>query len=208
MLDGTAAAAVAWAADAQQILTSSVSDQLRVQQFPAGRRSSSLTGNWLLAIPSDAQRREAAYDFVTWATSRDVMKTSALLGVPPVRSSLFNDRQLVTRYGWLPDVQEGLEQAFARPRTPGWNIVEGILACALTSSLQRAEALPAAGDRAEMMPALHEIARDELDYHAALIEDVMEEWGFYRGAAYYQDNPDARPLGDPRQEWTCGEEAR
>ena len=208
MLDGTAAAAVAWAADAQQILTSSVSDQLRVLQFPGGRRSSSLTGNWLLGIASDAQQPEAAYDFVTWATSRDIMKTSALLGVPPVRVSLFNDRQLLSRYPWLPDVQDGLDGAFARPRIPSWNIIEGMLACALSSGLQRAEALSLAEGRAELGPAILEIAREELAYHSGLIERQMEEWGFYRGASYYVENPDARVAGDPRHEWACGDEAR
>ncbi|MEX2374224.1 MAG: hypothetical protein WD942_01390, partial [Dehalococcoidia bacterium] len=208
MLDGTATAAVAWAADAQQILTSSVSDQLRVRRFPEGRRSSSLTGNWLLGIASDAQRPEAAYDFITWATSRDIMKTSALLGVPPARVSLFNDRQLLSRYPWLPDVQEGLDGAFARPRIPSWNIIEGILACAVSSGLQRAEVLRASQDGVDMDSALLEIAQEELAYHAALIEVQMEEWGFYRGTDYYLANPDALVSGDPRHEWACGDESR
>jgi multiple sugar transport system substrate-binding protein len=202
MLDGTAAAAVGWAADAQQILTSSVSDQLRVQRFPPGRRSSSLTGNWLLAIPSDASRPEAAYDFIVWATSRDVMKTSALLGVPPVRPSLFNDRQLVTRYSWLPDVEIALENAFARPRIPAWNIVEGILACAVAGSLERAGELPSE-DAEGRAAGLRAIAVDELNRAADLIEGVMEEWGYYRDPAEYAADPSLRLAGDPRHEWDC-----
>ncbi len=179
-----------------------------MQQFPPGRRASALTGNWLLGIPTDAERPEAAYDFITWATSRDVMKTSALLGVPPARLSLFNDRQLVSRYNWLPDVEVALEQAFARPRIPSWNIVEGMLACAISAGLQRAEGLPNDQSAEERSAALLEIAREELLYHAALIENQMEEWGFYLGSDYYVANPDARVGGDPRTEWTCGEEAR
>lgn len=220
MLDGTAAAAVGWAADAQQILTSSVSDQLRVTLFPAGRRTSTITGNWLLAIPQDAAQRDAAYAFITWATSQDIMKTSALLGVPPARESLFNDRELVSKYSWLPEVAVALENAYARPRVPAWDVVEGILGCALDRGLVRAAAVDrnALGDSAlapdatpegvttdplALDPAFVEIAREELTRAAAEIEGVMEGWGFYEDPAYFADNPEARLTGDPRDEWDC-----
>ena len=230
MLDGTAAAAVGWAADAQQILTSSVSDQLRVTLFPEGRRSSTITGNWLLAIPEDAVQKDAAYNFITWATSRDIMKTSALLGVPPARQSLFNDRELVSRYSWLPEVETALENAYARPRVPAWDVVEGIIGCALDRSLIRAAAVErteiapsevlatsvsdaaadagAAGEPVlanALDPAFVEIAREELARAAGEIEGVMEGWGFYRDGAYYASDAQRRIEGDPRDEWTCGE---
>jgi len=223
MLDGTASAAIGWAADAQQILTSSVSDQLRVSLFPSGRRSSTITGNWLLAIPDDAAQRDAAYAFITWATSRDIMKTSALLGVPPARESLFTDRELVSKYEWLPQVEIALENAYARPRIPAWDVVEGILACALDRGLVRAAAVENA-DRIAVLapdaiaegvtlatlaldPAFVEIAREELFQAATEIEQVMEGWGFYRGQGYYIENPDARITGDPRDEWDDCESA-
>ncbi len=201
MLDGTASATVAWAADAQQILTSSVSDQLRVAQFPVGRRSSSLTGNWLLAIPADAEQPEAAYNFLTWATSRDIMKTSALLGVPPARESLFNDRELVARYPWLPDVEVALGNAFPRPRIPAWDVVEGIIGCALDDGLIRAAEVPRdAEDAPEQISA---ISREALQQAARDIERVMGEWGYYRDGSDWND-PTARIAGDPRDEWVCG----
>ncbi|MCB9482393.1 MAG: extracellular solute-binding protein [Dehalococcoidia bacterium] len=219
MLDGTAAAAVGWAADAQQILTSSVSDQLRVTLFPAGRRSSTITGNWLLAIPDDSAQPEAAYDFITWATSQDIMKTSALLGVPPARESLFNDRELVKRYSWLPEVEVALQNSFARPRIPAWDVVEGIIGCALDRGLIRAadvksSAAPAVLDAdsdastdatgvSAINPVYVDIAQEELDRAATEIEGVMEEWGFYQGSGYYADHPGEHLLGDPRDEWTC-----
>lgn len=227
MLDGTASAAVGWAADAQLILTSSVSDQLQVAAFPTGRRSSTITGNWLLAIPQDAAQAEAAYAFLTWATSRDIMKTSALLGVPPTRESLFNDRELVSLYSWLPDVKGALENSFARPRIPAWDVVEGIIGCALDRGLVRAAeverplaasvlAEDAAADPAEgaesaddtlpagaIDPAFLEIAQEELRRAADEIEVVMDGWGFYRPAGYYSGAPGERLAGDPRDEWDC-----
>ncbi len=219
MLDGTAAAAVGWAADAQQILTSSVSDQLRVSLFPSGRRSSTITGNWLLAIPDDAAQPDAAYDFITWATSQDIMKTSALLGVPPARESLFNDRELVERYTWLPEVEIALQNAFARPRIPAWDVVEGILGCALDRGLLRAAEVksrpsspvlardsdPAEGATgvAAVDPAYVAIAQEELARAATEIDGVMKEWGFYQEPGYYAAHPDEHVMGDPRDEWTC-----
>jgi len=201
MLDGTASAAVAWAADAQQILTSSVSDQLQVTGFPTGRRSSSLTGNWLLAIPSDAAQPEAAYAFITWATSRDIMKTSALLGVPPARKSLFADRELVSRYSWLPDVEVALSNSFARPRVPAWNIVEGILACAVHSGLERASSVELGGEDAEA--EYRAIAQQVLLAASVDIEQVMRSWGYYDDPSSWAQDANKRIGGDPREEWTC-----
>jgi multiple sugar transport system substrate-binding protein len=205
MLDGTASASIAWAADAQQLLTSSVSDQLHVTKFPVGRRSSTITGNWLLGIPVDAEEPEAAYDFITWATSRDIMKTSALLGVPPVRKSLFADRELVNRYAWLPDVEVALSQAFARPRIPAWDVVEGILGCHLDGALRAAEVIAAADEPvAEGDNPYAPIAQQALLGAANDIEHAMAEWGYYNDESFWSDHPDARISGDPRDEWTCG----
>ncbi|MCK9486746.1 MAG: extracellular solute-binding protein [Dehalococcoidia bacterium] len=201
MLDGTASAAVAWAADAQQILTSSVSDQLRVTEFPAGRRSSALTGNWLLAIPTDAEQPEAAYDFLTWATSRDIMKTSALLGVPPARQSLFNDRELVRRYPWLPDVEAALSTSFARPRVPAWDVVEGIIGCALDGGLRQAATLDRNTEAAR--EELLALSRQALIGASRDIEGVMSEWGYYLDDSTWTQDPTARIAGDPRDEWDC-----
>ncbi len=201
MLDGTAAAAVAWAADAQLVLTSAVSDQIRVTQFPTGRKSSTLTGNWLLAIPSDAANPEAAFDFITWATSSQIQKTSALLGVPPVRNSLYSDRELIGRYSWLPDIAVALDSAYARPRIPAWDVVEGILGCALDRSFTTLSGLdpddPANSER------FATTARAELLKAAADIEGVMEGWGYYRGDDFWTASRTERITGDPRDEWSC-----
>jgi len=200
MLDGSASASIAWAADAQQILTSSVSDQLQVAAFPQGRRSSSLTGNWLLGIPQDAANPEAAYDFITWATSPDIMKTSALLGVPPTRESLFSDRELTKRYPWLPDVEEALQGAFARPRVPAWDVVEGILGCALDEGLQRTAEVDRTTESTQA--EIRTIAGDVLNDAATSIAEVMESWGYYQDSSAWAD-PDAHIAGDPRDFWEC-----
>lgn len=199
ILDGTATAAIAWAADAQKLLTSSVSDQIRVTQVPAGRRQSALTGNWLLGIPSTAHHEAVAYDFIVWATSRDVMKTSALLGVPPVRRSLFDDPELTGAFSWLPAMSSALASAFARPRVPAWDYVEGVLACSLDTALQRAERLPADASVEEYAA----IAAEALDDAADGIEATMAEWGYYQPSDYWESDPARRVPGDPTLEYSC-----
>jgi multiple sugar transport system substrate-binding protein len=199
ILDGTATAAVAWAADAQKLLTSSVSDQIRVMQVPPGRRQTALTGNWLLGVPSDAHHAAVAYDFIVWATSREVMKTSALLGVPPVRRSLFDDRELITSFPWLPDVSTALATAFARPRVPAWDYLESALSCSLDEALRRAESVASGAPPA----AYEEIARSALAEAADRIEAAMAEWGYYQPAEYWVSDPARRVPGDPTEEYSC-----
>lgn len=201
MLDGTAAAAVAWAADAQLVLTSAVSDQIHVTQFPVGRKSSTLTGNWLLAIPSDASNPEAGFDFIKWANSSQIQKTSALLGVPPVRLSLYSDRELISRFPWLPEVSHALQSGYIRPRVPAWDVVEGVIGCALDRSFSRLSTLDP--DDPANAEAFATVSSEELLTAADDIESVMEGWGYYRGEEYWRTASTERIQGDPRDEWTC-----
>ena len=201
ILDGTASAAVAWAADAQELLTSSVSDQIRVTRFPSGRRQTALTGNWLLGLPGDSRHQAVAYDFISWATSPDVMKTSALLGVPPVRRSLFEDRELIATFPWLTDEASALAQAFARPRVPAWDYLEGELSCSLDTALQRAERIPSGSPVEDYLA----IARAALTQAADRIEASMAEWGYYQPSDYWASDPARHVPGDPTQEYVCPE---
>src|SRR5690606_22118736 len=82
-----------------------------------------------------------AYDFIRWATSRPVMKLSALRGLPPVRESLFTDRELVERHPWLPASRQALENASPRPRITGWEQVNTAFRCGLRDAFTRAAEL-------------------------------------------------------------------
>jgi multiple sugar transport system substrate-binding protein len=81
-------------------------------------------GNWLIAIPRDAKNKDAALDFLLWATSAEQMKRSALRGNPPTRKSLFNDPELVAKFPAYPAQLRSLESSRPRPRTPLWNEIE------------------------------------------------------------------------------------
>jgi len=81
-------------------------------------------GNWLIAIPGDSKNKEAACDFLVWATNAEQMKRSAERGNPPTRKSLFNDAELVKKFPAYPAQLRSLENSRPRPRTPFWNEIE------------------------------------------------------------------------------------
>jgi len=63
-------------------------------------------------------------DFLLWATSSEQMKLSAQRGNPPTRKSLFQDKELVSKFPSYPAQFKSLESARPRPRTPQWNEIE------------------------------------------------------------------------------------
>lgn len=87
-------------------------------------RGASAIGNWLLSIPRSSSRKEEAFDFLLWVTSREQMRRSALHGNPPTRKSLFEDAELVRRFRSYPVQYRALLQSKPRPRSPVWNELE------------------------------------------------------------------------------------
>jgi len=128
LLQGTAAMSINWPA-----WISSFSDQARSKvigkmefgQLPAGKNPGRAEiGNWLIAIPRDANNVAGAMDFLLWATTREQMTSSAQRGNPPTRKSVFNDPQLVAKFPSYPAQLRSLEGSRPRPRTPLWNEIE------------------------------------------------------------------------------------
>jgi multiple sugar transport system substrate-binding protein len=166
MLNGSSLAAIVWPAFNTQIddpTKSKVSGQIAVVPFPKGEVQTSQIGNWLLAIPAASQHKEAAFDFIQFATSADVMKQAAMAGAPPTRISVFTDPELVEQFWWYPAHMEALGNATWRPRTPEWNQVEDILGTYLSNAI--------IGD---MEP------QAALDQAAEEITAVMERAGYYK----------------------------
>ena len=63
--------------------------------------------------------KEAAYDFLTWATSAEVQKEYAKAGGIPVRKSVFTDPELVEQFPYFPAAAEAYEvPPIVLPRTP------------------------------------------------------------------------------------------
>lgn len=167
LLNGSTLAGIIWPAFNAQIddaSKSKVSGKIAVVPFPKGEKQTSQLGNWLLAIPAAAKNKDVALDYITWVTSEAVMKQWVnQTGVPPTRTSVFKDPDLVKKYWWQEANLTALGNATWRPRTPEWSKVEDILGTYLSKAI--------AGD---MEP------QAALDAAAKEITDVMDRAGYYK----------------------------
>lgn len=154
LLQGTAAQSInwpAWIPAFSDPAKSKVAGKVKITTLPGQNRSGQAEiGNWLIAIPAAARHRDAAFDFLFWATSPEEMRKSALRGNPPTRASLFEDPVLRARYPSYPAQFKSLASSRPRPRTPFWNEIEnafGIyLSKANTGELSPEEAMNRANE--------------------------------------------------------------
>ncbi len=88
------------------------------------RPSTSMAGNWLLAIPAASERKDPARAFLVWLF--EGQEQAALAGNPPTRRSVFELTSIKTdpRFFHYQVLRQALEQATPRPRTAKWNAVE------------------------------------------------------------------------------------
>lgn len=128
LLQGTAAMSInwpAWISSFSDPAKSKVAGLMEFTTMPgATQPGRAEIGNWLIAIPREARNKEAAFDFLIWATSPEQMKRSALRGNPPTRKSVFTDAELLTKFPAYPAQLRSLESSRPRPRTPLWNEIE------------------------------------------------------------------------------------
>lgn len=138
LLQGTAAMSINWPAWISAFDDSSRSKVIGKMEFTtlpgAKNPGRAEIGNWLIAIPRDARNKEAALDFLLWATSAEQMKRSALRGNPPTRKSLFTDPELVRKFPAYPAQLRSLESSRPRPRTPQWNEIENVFGIYLSKA--------------------------------------------------------------------------
>jgi len=128
LLQGSAAMSInwpAWISSFSDETKSKVIGKMAFTTLPGATKTGQAEiGNWLIAIPKDSRNSEAATDFLLWATSAEQMKLSAQRGNPPTRKSLFQDKELVSKFPSYPAQFKSLESARPRPRTPQWNEIE------------------------------------------------------------------------------------
>jgi multiple sugar transport system substrate-binding protein len=128
LLQGTAAMSINWPAWISAFSDSSKSRVVGLMEFTtmpgANQPGRAEIGNWLIAIPRDAKNKEAAFDFLVWATHAEQMKRSAMRGNPPTRKSVFTDAELLSKFPSYPAQLRSLESSRPRPRTPLWNEIE------------------------------------------------------------------------------------
>jgi multiple sugar transport system substrate-binding protein len=153
LLQGTAAMSInwpAWIAPADDPARSKVAGKIEFAPMPSGRaKGVAEIGTWLLAIPAASTHRDAAVDFIYWATGAEQMKQAALRGNPPTRRSVFQSPELVKQFRAFPAQLTSLDSARPRPRTPLWNEIENAFGVSLSQANSGALSTEAALQRAQ-----------------------------------------------------------
>ncbi len=138
LLQGTAAMSInwpAWIAAMDDPSKSKVTGKIEFAPMPSARASGvAELGAWLVAVPAGSPHRDAAFDFIYWATDAAQMMQAALRGNPPTRRSVFQSPDLVKRFRAFPAQLAALEAARPRARTPLWNEIENAFGVSLSQA--------------------------------------------------------------------------
>ena len=122
---------------------------------PEGVRRGSQTGGFGIAIPSNAQNKEAAFLLMQWLTSKRIDKLIALEGGSPSRISTYMDPEVIAKYPHSTVFAEALKYADPdwRPIIPTWGEVNKelgtTLSKAMTGDMSVKEALDSVAERAK-----------------------------------------------------------
>ena len=120
---------------------------------PMGVRRGSQTGGFGIAIPKNAQNKEAAFLLMQWLTSKRVDKMIALEGGNPSRFSTHADPEVNAKFPHMKIFGEALKHADPdwRPIIPVWGKINSdigtTLSKAMTGEMSVKEALDAVAGR-------------------------------------------------------------
>ncbi len=116
---------------------SSVVGKVKVIKHPGQvEKSSPMIGVWMIGIPEASKNKEAAFDFINFATSEKMQNDMAeASGNPPTRASVYDSASLVKKYPWYPAQVDALNNGVARTRTTKWKEIEAQLGTALQFAL-------------------------------------------------------------------------
>ena len=156
MAQGTAASSINWpnwVATFEDPNQSRVVGKIAYTAIPSGTHAgSSEIGHWLMGITADSKNKQAAFDFMIWATSPEQIKKSVTRGNPPVRFSVFTDPELTAQpqFRHFPVLMEAINFSTPRPRHPKWPEIENAfgaeLSKAVAGQISADEALQRAND--------------------------------------------------------------
>ncbi len=154
LLQGTAASSINWpnwVADFEDPNQSRVVGQMSHAPIPSGTRlGSSEIGHWLVGIMKASKNKQAAFDFINWATSPEQIKISAARGNPPVRFSVFTDPDLTRQeqFRHYPVLMQAIMNSTPRPRHPKWTEIENAFGVELSKAVAGRIGIKEALDRA------------------------------------------------------------
>jgi multiple sugar transport system substrate-binding protein len=136
---GRAAMNLQWQNAAPQFVGegSKVTQTVAITQVPGVRQGSGIkrtatTGGWDMGIVADSKNKEAAWEFIVWATSKDLEKRLAKFGTG-ARSSTLSDPELGKKFIEYPATFASLKESLGRPRIPQWVEMSDLLAAQLSN---------------------------------------------------------------------------
>ena len=126
-----------WIGKLEDPSESSVVGKVKVIKHPGQvEKSSPMIGVWMAAIPEASKNKEAAFDFLQFATSEEIQKQMAdVYGNPPTRKSVYQIPELTVKYPWYPAQLDALNNGVARTRTTKWKEIEDQMGTALQFAL-------------------------------------------------------------------------
>jgi multiple sugar transport system substrate-binding protein len=127
----------AWLGALDDPAKSKVVGNVRVIAHPSEvKPSAPMLGIWHVAIPAGSRNQDAAFQFLLFLTSKETQKLMAIkAGLPPSRSSVYGDAELLKLRPWYPGVKAAIIAGKARPRTMVWSEIENILGGSLQEAL-------------------------------------------------------------------------
>ncbi len=132
---------------------SQVVDKVAFVAHPCAEVCASQTGGFGLAIPKNAENKEAAFLLMQWLTSKHGDKLIALAGGNPSRFSTHQDPEVLAEYPHLEVFGEALKDADPdwRPIIPAWGEINSELGTtlnkAMTGEIEVKEALDLVAER-------------------------------------------------------------
>ena len=141
LLQGAAASSInwpAWVATFEDPKQSRVVGQMTYAPIPSGTKlGSSEIGHWLVGMMKASKHKQAAFDFMIWATSPAEIAISAKRGNPPVRFSVFTDPEFTSqkRFRHYPVLMQAIMNSTPRPRHPKWPEIENAFGVELSKAV-------------------------------------------------------------------------
>lgn len=85
-----------------------VAGKVALAPMPGG---AGVNGGWGWAIPKNGRNKEAAWRFISWVESKEIVKRRALQGHAPTRKDVFQDPEVLKKYPYYKEVERILAGA-------------------------------------------------------------------------------------------------
>jgi multiple sugar transport system substrate-binding protein len=109
-----------------------------VKQADGTIRRSPTFGGWDMGIAADSKNKEAAWDFIVWATTKE-MEARLTTAMPSSRKSILGDPEMQKKFIEYKVMLQSLDFALGRPRIPVWPQMDDLIQAALSEAMTGAK---------------------------------------------------------------------